>query len=73
MTWSATSLGWMTLGFPNGVRLLKRPQMMGFPSVPEAAEGAMACQACISRLRSAMWNFSFLLGFIDGSGLNRSL
>ena len=26
-----------------------------------------------SRLYSAMRNFSFLLGFIEGSGLNRSL
>ena len=30
-------------------------------------------QAGTSRFCSAMWNFRFLLGFIDGSGLNRSL
>ena len=33
----------------------------------------MVRQTGSSRLCSAMWNFSFLLGFIDGSGLNRSL
>ena len=33
----------------------------------------MTRQACISRLCSEMTNFSFLLGFIDGIGLNRSL
>ena len=36
-------------------------------------EGILLRQAGSSRLCSAMRNFSFLLGFTDGSGLNRSL
>ena len=36
-------------------------------------ERPSADQACSSCLRSEMWNFSFLFGFIDGNGLNLSL
>ena len=36
-------------------------------------ERARADQVCSSCLRWAMWNFSFLFGFIDGNGLNLSL
>ena len=44
------------------------------PRTPGAPDpGATMRQTGSSRFCSAMRNFSFLLGFIDGSGLNRSL
>ncbi|MCE2431652.1 MAG: Rieske (2Fe-2S) protein [Candidatus Latescibacteria bacterium] len=58
-----------------------RPSQWDLPTEPtNGQEGTQspirrptALHSGSSRFCSAMWNFSFLLGFIDGSGLNRSL
>ena len=63
-----------TLGNLHGVGVAV-PTNGGLSAVSDAVEevGVLVRQAGSARLCSAMRNFSFLLGFMDGSGLNRSL